>query len=147
MGILRALAEYGIPVDMVGGTSIGAFMGALYSEERNYSQMRIRAKQWAEVSGYPSPLGRPRSLGNSPTGLRGKGKDTAGGGKRSDGGHQVMAQRGLCHWRELVLPTVPEDKRHSPPQEAGYWGRRVLGPLRSRKEQGGLVSTAQAGHW
>ncbi|XP_077653316.1 patatin-like phospholipase domain-containing protein 7 isoform X4 [Urocitellus parryii] len=48
VGILRALAEYSIPVDMVGGTSIGAFMGALYSEERNYSQMRIRAKQWAE---------------------------------------------------------------------------------------------------
>lgn len=41
--------ECGIPVDMVGGTSIGAFMGALYAEERNYSQIRIRAKQWAEV--------------------------------------------------------------------------------------------------
>uniref|UniRef100_A0A8D0NCQ3 lysophospholipase n=1 Tax=Sus scrofa TaxID=9823 RepID=A0A8D0NCQ3_PIG len=48
VGIIRALAESGIPVDMVGGTSIGAFMGALYAEERNYSQMRIRAKQWAE---------------------------------------------------------------------------------------------------
>ncbi|XP_048202887.1 patatin-like phospholipase domain-containing protein 7 isoform X3 [Perognathus longimembris pacificus] len=48
VGVLRALAECGIPVDMVGGTSIGAFMGALYSEERCYSQMRIRAKQWAE---------------------------------------------------------------------------------------------------
>ncbi|XP_023555995.1 patatin-like phospholipase domain-containing protein 7 [Octodon degus] len=48
VGILRALAECGIPVDMVGGTSIGAFIGALYSEERNYSQTRIRAKQWAE---------------------------------------------------------------------------------------------------
>ncbi|XP_075865281.1 patatin-like phospholipase domain-containing protein 7 isoform X2 [Microcebus murinus] len=48
VGILRALAECGIPVDMVGGTSIGAFMGALYSEERSYSQTRIRAKQWAE---------------------------------------------------------------------------------------------------
>ena len=48
MGIIRALAESGIPVDMVGGTSIGAFMGALYAEERNSSQMRIRAKQWAE---------------------------------------------------------------------------------------------------
>ncbi|EHB08210.1 Patatin-like phospholipase domain-containing protein 7 [Heterocephalus glaber] len=40
--------ECGIPVDMVGGTSIGAFMGALYAKERNYSQTRIRAKQWAE---------------------------------------------------------------------------------------------------
>lgn len=48
MGILRALAECGIPVDMIGGTSIGAFMGALFAEERSYSQMRIRAKQWAE---------------------------------------------------------------------------------------------------
>lgn len=54
VGIIRALMEYGIPVDMVGGTSIGAFMGALYSEERNYSQIRIRAKQWAEVRGSPS---------------------------------------------------------------------------------------------
>jgi len=49
VGIIRALTECGIPVDMVGGTSIGAFMGALYSEERNYSQIRIRAKQWAET--------------------------------------------------------------------------------------------------
>ncbi|EGW07285.1 Patatin-like phospholipase domain-containing protein 7 [Cricetulus griseus] len=48
VGILRALAECGIPVDMIGGTSIGSFMGALFAEERSYSQMRIRAKQWAE---------------------------------------------------------------------------------------------------
>ncbi|XP_040081590.1 patatin-like phospholipase domain-containing protein 7 isoform X2 [Oryx dammah] len=48
VGIIRALTECGIPVDMVGGTSIGAFMGALYSEERSYGQIRIRAKQWAE---------------------------------------------------------------------------------------------------
>ncbi|XP_028910135.1 patatin-like phospholipase domain-containing protein 7 [Ornithorhynchus anatinus] len=47
VGIIRALSEAGIPVDMVGGTSIGSFMGALYAMERNYSQMRIRAKQWA----------------------------------------------------------------------------------------------------
>ncbi|XP_031225142.1 patatin-like phospholipase domain-containing protein 7 [Mastomys coucha] len=48
VGILRALAEFGIPVDIIGGTSIGAFMGALFAEERSYSQIRIRAKQWAE---------------------------------------------------------------------------------------------------
>lgn len=58
VGIIRALAECGIPVDMVGGTSIGAFMGALYSEERSYSQMRIRAKQWAEVRAWaPGAVG------------------------------------------------------------------------------------------
>lgn len=59
VGIIRALAECGIPVDMVGGTSIGAFMGALYAEERSYSQIRIRAKQWTEVGPLPG-AGWPR---------------------------------------------------------------------------------------
>ncbi|XP_063001036.1 patatin-like phospholipase domain-containing protein 7 isoform X2 [Elgaria multicarinata webbii] len=47
VGVIRALNEVGIPVDMIGGTSIGAFMGALYAEERSYTQMRIKARQWA----------------------------------------------------------------------------------------------------
>lgn len=50
MGVIRALNEAGIPVDMIGGTSIGSFMGALYAEERSYTQMRIKARQWAMVS-------------------------------------------------------------------------------------------------
>ncbi|XP_047448078.1 patatin-like phospholipase domain-containing protein 7 [Mugil cephalus] len=47
VGILRALNEAGIPVDMVGGTSIGSFMGALYAEEKSISRMRVRAREWA----------------------------------------------------------------------------------------------------
>uniref|UniRef100_A0A4W6FNY8 lysophospholipase n=1 Tax=Lates calcarifer TaxID=8187 RepID=A0A4W6FNY8_LATCA len=47
VGILRALNEAGIPIDMVGGTSIGSFMGALYAEEKSYSRMRVRAREWA----------------------------------------------------------------------------------------------------
>uniref|UniRef100_A0A672U8L8 lysophospholipase n=1 Tax=Strigops habroptila TaxID=2489341 RepID=A0A672U8L8_STRHB len=47
VGVIRALIEAGIPVDMIGGTSIGAFMSALYAEERSYNQMRIKARQWA----------------------------------------------------------------------------------------------------
>uniref|UniRef100_A0A3B4XUP8 lysophospholipase n=1 Tax=Seriola lalandi dorsalis TaxID=1841481 RepID=A0A3B4XUP8_SERLL len=47
VGILRALIEAGIPIDMVGGTSIGSFMGALYAEEKSYSRMRVRAREWA----------------------------------------------------------------------------------------------------
>ncbi|XP_066467009.1 patatin-like phospholipase domain-containing protein 7 isoform X1 [Tiliqua scincoides] len=47
VGVIRALNEAGIPIDMIGGTSIGAFMGALYAEERSYTQMRIKARQWA----------------------------------------------------------------------------------------------------
>lgn len=50
VGVLRALQEAGIPVDLVGGTSIGSMMGALYTEERSYSRMRIRAREWAVVS-------------------------------------------------------------------------------------------------
>uniref|UniRef100_A0A8V1ADH1 lysophospholipase n=1 Tax=Gallus gallus TaxID=9031 RepID=A0A8V1ADH1_CHICK len=49
VGLIRALIEAGIPVDMIGGTSIGAFMSALYAEERSYNQMRIKARQWAMV--------------------------------------------------------------------------------------------------
>lgn len=47
---MRAVGEAGIPVDMIGGTSIGSLMGALYAEERSYSRMRMRAREWAMVS-------------------------------------------------------------------------------------------------
>ncbi|XP_030647689.1 patatin-like phospholipase domain-containing protein 7 [Chanos chanos] len=47
VGVIRALNEAGIPIDLVGGTSIGSLMGALYAEERSYSRMRIRAREWA----------------------------------------------------------------------------------------------------
>lgn len=47
VGIMRALCEAGIPVDLIGGTSIGALMGALYAEDRSHSRMRMRAKDWA----------------------------------------------------------------------------------------------------
>jgi lysophospholipid hydrolase len=33
LGVIRALEDAGIPVDMVGGTSIGSFMGALYARD------------------------------------------------------------------------------------------------------------------
>lgn len=49
VGIMRALCEAGIPVDLIGGTSIGALMGALYAEDRSLSRMRIRAREWAMV--------------------------------------------------------------------------------------------------
>ena len=77
MGVIRALTECGIPVDMVGGTSIGAFMGALYSEDRSYSQIRIRAKQWAEVR----PCGgRAAPAAGSAAWLASEGFGAGGGG-------------------------------------------------------------------
>uniref|UniRef100_A0AAY4EI99 lysophospholipase n=1 Tax=Denticeps clupeoides TaxID=299321 RepID=A0AAY4EI99_9TELE len=47
VGILKALREAGIPVDLVGGTSIGSLMAALYAEDRSPSRMRVRAREWA----------------------------------------------------------------------------------------------------
>lgn len=47
VGIMRALSDAGIPVDIIGGTSIGSLMGALYAEDRSHSRMRIRAREWA----------------------------------------------------------------------------------------------------
>nr|XP_055055040.1 patatin-like phospholipase domain-containing protein 7 [Misgurnus anguillicaudatus] len=47
VGIIRAMSEAGIPVDLIGGASIGSLIGALYAEERSVSRMTVRARQWA----------------------------------------------------------------------------------------------------
>lgn len=51
LGALRALEEAGIPIDMVGGTSIGAFVGGLYARENDRVSVFGRVKSFAtEVS-------------------------------------------------------------------------------------------------
>jgi predicted acylesterase/phospholipase RssA/CRP-like cAMP-binding protein len=47
IGIIRALEEAGIPIDIVGGTSIGAFNGALYARDADVVPMYGRAKKFA----------------------------------------------------------------------------------------------------
>uniref|UniRef100_A0A8C5AQN2 Patatin like phospholipase domain containing 7 n=1 Tax=Gadus morhua TaxID=8049 RepID=A0A8C5AQN2_GADMO len=47
VGILRALTEAGIPIDLVGGTSIGSFIAALYAEEKSCRRMCARAQEFA----------------------------------------------------------------------------------------------------
>uniref|UniRef100_A0A8C6UAE6 Patatin-like phospholipase domain containing 7b n=1 Tax=Neogobius melanostomus TaxID=47308 RepID=A0A8C6UAE6_9GOBI len=51
VGILKALYEAGIPIDLVGGTSIGSLLGALYAEEKSSNRMRVRAREWSMVRG------------------------------------------------------------------------------------------------
>ncbi|XP_067941104.1 patatin-like phospholipase domain-containing protein 7 isoform X1 [Watersipora subatra] len=46
IGLIKAMVECGIPIDMVGGTSIGSFVGALWCEERNLTPVIHRARQW-----------------------------------------------------------------------------------------------------
>jgi predicted acylesterase/phospholipase RssA/CRP-like cAMP-binding protein len=47
IGVIRALEEAGIPIDIVGGTSIGAFIGALYARDTDVVPMYGRAKKFA----------------------------------------------------------------------------------------------------
>ncbi|ESP05016.1 hypothetical protein LOTGIDRAFT_61439, partial [Lottia gigantea] len=47
VGMIRAMTEAGIPIDMVGGTSMGSFIGALWCEERNMTRFYQRAREWS----------------------------------------------------------------------------------------------------
>lgn len=47
LGLIRALEESGIPIDHIGGTSIGAFIGGLYAREGDLISASGRAKQFS----------------------------------------------------------------------------------------------------
>ncbi|KAH9004144.1 patatin-domain-containing protein [Lactarius hatsudake] len=47
LGVLRALADNGIPIDHIGGTSIGALIGGLYAKEADLISSSARAKQFS----------------------------------------------------------------------------------------------------
>ncbi|XP_077460480.1 patatin-like phospholipase domain-containing protein 6 isoform X4 [Stigmatopora argus] len=49
VGVIKAMEEAGIPIDMVGGTSIGSFIGALYAEERSAVRTKQRAREWSKA--------------------------------------------------------------------------------------------------
>ncbi|XP_021934174.1 neuropathy target esterase sws isoform X6 [Zootermopsis nevadensis] len=48
VGMIKAIQEAGIPIDMVGGVSIGAFMGALWCAEKNVTTMTQKAREWSK---------------------------------------------------------------------------------------------------
>lgn len=47
IGVVRALEENGVPIDFVGGTSIGAFVGGLYAKEYDIVPIYGRAKRFS----------------------------------------------------------------------------------------------------
>ncbi|CAI9562347.1 unnamed protein product, partial [Staurois parvus] len=49
VGIIKALEEADIPVDMVGGTSMGALVGGVYAEERDSNQTEERTCKWSKM--------------------------------------------------------------------------------------------------
>ena len=38
----------GVPIDVIAGTSIGAFVGALYCEETDAEKVERRAREWSK---------------------------------------------------------------------------------------------------
>lgn len=48
LGLLRVLEEEGIPVDMIVGTSVGAFIGALYAKHASYLEILPYATRFAQ---------------------------------------------------------------------------------------------------
>lgn len=48
IGMIKAILEAGIPIDMVGGVSIGAFMGALWCKERDITTVTQKAREWSK---------------------------------------------------------------------------------------------------
>ncbi|KAJ3978131.1 hypothetical protein EV361DRAFT_875341 [Lentinula raphanica] len=51
LGLIRALQDYNIPIDHIGGTSIGAFIGGLYAREGDILSSAGRAKQFSSRMG------------------------------------------------------------------------------------------------
>lgn len=48
--MVRAMQEAGIPIDIVGGVSIGSFIGGLWCEETNITRFTQRAREFSRVS-------------------------------------------------------------------------------------------------
>ncbi|KAK4473734.1 hypothetical protein MN116_003076 [Schistosoma mekongi] len=63
VGLIRAFQEAGIPIDLIGGTSIGAFMGALWADETRVAQFTQRARNftncfnsiWKKIKDFTYP--------------------------------------------------------------------------------------------
>ena len=52
LGVLRALEESGIAVDFIGGTSIGALVGAIYAADPNYFNVFSKIRKFAKVPAH-----------------------------------------------------------------------------------------------
>lgn len=49
VGVLRALEEENIPIDVVGGTSMGAFVGGMYARELDYMEVYSQTKKLSKT--------------------------------------------------------------------------------------------------
>ncbi|XP_021366997.1 patatin-like phospholipase domain-containing protein 7 isoform X5 [Mizuhopecten yessoensis] len=48
IGMIKAMVEAGIPIDMVGGTSMGSFIGAVWCDEVNIARVTQKTREWCK---------------------------------------------------------------------------------------------------
>jgi predicted acylesterase/phospholipase RssA/CRP-like cAMP-binding protein len=56
IGILRALIDAGVPIDVVGGTSQGAMMAALFAQDTSWVELQSSVRKYAAEMGSPRRL-------------------------------------------------------------------------------------------
>ena len=58
VGVLKVLEKYNIPIDYISGTSMGAFVGALYSAGPNAKKLEkdMIKTNWNELFDYTIPI-------------------------------------------------------------------------------------------
>ena len=56
LGMLKSIVEAGIPIDKVGGTSIGAFMSGLWSLHRDIAKVSAKSELWFDWMTQPINL-------------------------------------------------------------------------------------------
>ncbi|CEF67820.1 Neuropathy target esterase sws [Strongyloides ratti] len=49
IGVLKAMKEFEVPIDIIGGTSIGSFIGALYAQDPSSETIIERSSRWFHV--------------------------------------------------------------------------------------------------
>ena len=77
IAVIEKLLAAGIPIDMVGGTSIGSFMGGLYCSTRDLENMKKRAlvfsrnmsQLWRKIIDLTYPVTVPLTKVNYKVGL------------------------------------------------------------------------------
>ncbi|PAV56063.1 hypothetical protein WR25_01100 [Diploscapter pachys] len=49
VGVLKALKEQNVPIDIIGGTSIGSLIGGLYAEIPDPARVEVKARAWFQT--------------------------------------------------------------------------------------------------
>ena len=52
VGLMKVMREVSIPIDRIGGVSIGAFIGGLWATHRNYAKVEAISKEWFGLIKY-----------------------------------------------------------------------------------------------